>query len=122
MKLGYVSSAAAASAPDQPPARKPSRGVKTKKEEKEMQQMRELLNNVSRLALSNAVASRVLKAVVIKCVKIPTNSQWVTIHKGARAEFIEDQQKAKQMGSRQTNTRRVAGFPVLGGRMHGSNT
>ena len=118
MRLAYSSSSAAAAPPgasDQPPARKHSRGVKTSQEEKEIQQMQELLNNVSKLALSSALTGRVLKAVVIKCVKIPTSSQWVTIHKDARAKFIEDQQKAKAEGVPADKHKKSCGIPSVWG-------
>jgi len=117
MDLGYSGGAAAAAAAsgEQQPARKYTRGGKTSQEEKELQQMQDLLNNVGKLALSSALTGRVLKAVVIKCVKIPTNSQWVTIHKEARAKFIEDQQKAKAEGITADKHKKACGIPSVWG-------
>ena len=77
--------------------------------------MQELLSNVSKLALSSARTSRVLNAVVIKCLRIPTSSQWVTIHKDARAKFIEDQQKAKSEGITADKHKKACGIPSVWG-------
>ena len=114
MELGHSSSPAAAAAASEP-AKKHSRGGPTNQEQKEQKDMAELLNNVSKLALSSALSSRVLKAVVIKCVRIPTNSQWVTVHKEARAKYIEDQQKAKSDGVPADKHKQKCGIPSVWG-------
>ena len=113
--MGFVKPTGGAAGGSAEPAAKHVRGGKTTMEEKEVRQMQELLQNVSKLSLSSALATRVLKAMVIKCVKIPTASAWVTIHKEARTKFVEDQQKAKTDGIPADRHKKDCGIPSVWG-------
>lgn len=77
-------SAAPAASANAPPAKRQAT------QNTEQARMAELVTLLSKLTLSNALSRRVLRSIVIQCIKMPTNSIWVTSHKNARTEYIKD--------------------------------
>ena len=113
-KRGGASNAAAASSDGLPPAAKRA-GVKSSQEEKEQIRVAELLKIISKLVLSNSLSCRTLKAIVIQCLRLKTESTWVTIHKQARVEYVAAQADAKIQGASQEEFKEQCGIPSVWG-------
>ena len=87
--------------------------VKTSKDQEEIARMQDLVMLLSKLMLSTALSCRVLRAIVIRCTCIKTESVWHTDHKAGRTEYIEKQNKAKTEGTTNDQFKDACGIPSV---------
>ena len=77
--------------------------------------MRELMNLIAKLTLSNALSTRILRSVVIQCIKVSSTSVWVTSHKQAKETHNKAQSETKASGASQEQFKEQCGMPSVWG-------
>lgn len=91
------------------------RAVATKSDRQEQERVSQLTDLIAKLVLSNALSCRVLRAIVISCYKLPTNSKYIVLFKEAKAKYIEDQSTAKAQGHSNEAFKNQVGIPSVWG-------
>jgi len=91
------------------------RGVATKQDREEQDRVKELMDLIAKLVLSNSLSCRVLRAIVINCYKVQTTSKYVVLFKEAKAKYIEEQTSAKAQGYSNETFKNQVGIPSVWG-------
>ena len=91
------------------------RGVATKQDRVEQDRVKELMDLIAKLVLSNSLSCRVLRAIVILCYKVQTASKYVVLFKETKAMYIEDQASAKAQGYSNETFKNQVGIPSVWG-------
>ena len=91
------------------------RGVTSKTEKEEQERVSQLTDLIAKLVLSNSLSCRVLRAIVIRCYKLQTNSKYIVLFKEAKAKYIEDQSTAKAQGHSNEAFKNEVGIPSVWG-------
>ena len=86
---------------------------KSDRTKKKQDQYQELMSLVVKLSLSSALQVRMLRAIMIDCYMIPTESKWFTLHKQATVDYNAMAERLRKEGKAQEAVKNQIGLPHL---------
>ena len=86
-----------------------------KDEEEQKRRMEEFNVLIGKLTLANALQIRTIRAIIINCIKVKTNSKWAQEFKAGTVEYEVTQKAHKADGKTMEEIKEVIGIPSVWG-------
>ena len=81
----------------------------------EQARLQDLVKIMCKLLLSNSLQVRALRAIMIECIKVRTQSPWVVAHKNGTTAYEKLQKEQKELGIVMEKFKEISGIPSVHG-------